>query len=77
MAKPVVDRLEQELSGKAELVRINLMSQMGIDLARRYGIRGTPTLLVFDGAGSVVYTEVGIPNQGAVVAAVSALGNRP
>jgi len=74
MAKPVVDRLEQELSGQAELIRIDLMTRIGLDLARRYGIRGTPMLLVFDGAGSVVYTQAGIPDQGAVLEAVSALG---
>jgi thiol-disulfide isomerase/thioredoxin len=77
VAKPVVDRLEQELTGQAEVIRVNLMSRVGVDLARRYGIRGTPTLLVFDGGGSVVYSEAGIPNQGAVLEAVSALVDLP
>ena len=73
MAKPVVDRLEQELDGEAELIRINLMSEMGLELARRYGIRASPTLLVFDGAGNVVYRQPGIPNVDAVLQAVSGL----
>jgi thiol-disulfide isomerase/thioredoxin len=77
MAKPVVDRLEQELDGQAEVVRINLMSRMGLDLARRYGVRASPTLLVFDGSGAVVYTEAGIPSQQAVLEAVSGLTERP
>jgi thioredoxin-related protein len=77
MAKPVVDRLEQELAGQAQVVRVNLISQTGVDLARRYGVRATPTLLVFDGAGNVVYSQAGIPNRAAVLEAVSALGNQP
>jgi len=73
MAKPVVDRLEQELNGEAELIRINLMSEMGLELARRYGVRASPTLLVFDGAGNVVYRQAGIPRVDAVLQAVSGL----
>jgi thioredoxin-related protein len=71
LAKPVVDRLEQQLQGKAEVIRINLMSQMGATLAGRYGVRASPTLLVFDGVGNVVYSQAGIPNAEAIVQAVS------
>lgn len=73
MAKPVVDRLETELAGQAEVIRVNVMSKLGMTLVKRYGVRATPTLLVFDGAGNVVHTEVGVPNRGAVHAAVTGL----
>jgi thioredoxin-related protein len=69
--------LERELAGQAQVIRVNVMSQMGLDLARRYGIRATPTLLVFDGAGNVVYTQPGIPDQATVLEAVSVLGKGP
>lgn len=71
MAKPVVDRLENELEEQAEVIRVNVMSDLGMTLARRYGVRATPTLLVFDGAGNVVHIEVGVPNRDAVHAAVA------
>ena len=70
MAKPVVDRLETELEGRAEVMRLNLMTQTGQMLAGRYGLRGVPTLYVFDGEGNVVYSQGGIPDRAAVVSAV-------
>ena len=73
MAKPVVDRLEDELRDQAQILRINLLGKLGMTLASRYGIRGTPTLLVFDGAGNVVHREAGVPNREAVRAAVAQL----
>jgi thioredoxin-related protein len=66
-----VDRLEQQLDGQAEVIRVNLMSQMGMTLARRYGVRASPTMLVFDGAGNVVYSQAGIPNATAILQAAN------
>ena len=65
-----MDRIEAELQGEAEVVRLSVMSNPGLTLARRYGVRGVPTLLVFDGNGNVVYARVGPPNVGEVVRAV-------
>lgn len=73
MAKPVVDRIAQQVQDRAELIRVNVATPAGLDVARLYDIRATPTLLVFDGQGNVVYTHVGIPNAGAVVGVVGAL----
>jgi thioredoxin-related protein len=73
VAKPVVDRLENELESQAEVIRVNVMSGLGMTLARRYGVRATPTLLVFDGAGKVVYAQAGVPNRDAIHAAVAEL----
>jgi hypothetical protein len=70
VAKPVVDRLEADLEGRAEVMRLNLMTQIGQTLASRYGLRGVPTLYVFDGEGNVVYSQGGIPDRTAVVLAV-------
>jgi thioredoxin-related protein len=72
VAKPVVDRLEQQLQGQAEVIRVNLMGQMGATLAKRYSVRGVPTMLVFDGEGNVIYSRAGIPNAGAIVQAAAA-----
>lgn len=72
MAKPVVDRLEEELAGRAEVLRIPLISPLGAALADRYAVRGVPTMLVFDGAGQVVYQRAGMPDREAIGAAVDA-----
>lgn len=65
-----MDRLERELEGRAEVVRVDAMTRVGAELARRYGVRGVPTLLVFDGAGQVVYSGVGLPDRQAITTAV-------
>ena len=66
-----MDRLEQQLKGQAEVIRVNLMDQMGATLAGRYSVRAVPTMLVFDGEGNVVYSRAGIPNAGAIVQAAT------
>ena len=73
MAKPVVDRLERDLEGRAEVLRISLISSLGSQLAGRYGVRGVPTMLVFDGAGNVIYAQAGQPDREAIMAAVDSL----
>ncbi len=74
MSKPAVDRLERELDGKAKLLRINVMSQSGLALAREYDVVAVPTFIVFDGKGQVVYAQAGPPDRGAIRAAVTGLG---
>ena len=63
MAKPVVDRLERELEGRARVVRLSLFDAVGQDVARRFDVRGVPTFLVFDAEGTLVGREVGIPDR--------------
>ncbi|MGQ9521871.1 MAG: thioredoxin family protein [Anaerolineae bacterium] len=71
MAKPVVDRLERELNGTAKVLRIDVMSQTGLALAQKYGVRAVPTFVVFDGKGQVVYAQAGLPDRAAIRAAVT------
>lgn len=71
MSKPAVDRLERELSGTAKVLRIDVMSQTGLALAREYGVRAVPTFIVFDGKGQVVYVQAGPPDRAAIRAAVA------
>ncbi len=70
MAKPVVDRLERDLEGRAEVLRVDVLTRAGATLAARYNVRGVPTFMVFDGAGQVVYGRAGTPNREAIEAAV-------
>lgn len=73
MSKPVVDRLEQELEGQAQVLRLNVSSSVNVNLAMRYGVRGVPTFLLLDGAGNVVWGQAGAPNKGKIIAAVNEL----
>ena len=61
LAKPVVNRIEDLLSG------------VGRQAAARYGVRGMPTLVILDGAGQPVYGRYGMPLPGPVVEQVDRL----
>jgi len=66
VAKPIVDGLERDLAGQAKVVRLDLMSSVGQQAAGHFGVRGIPTLVVVDGAGQVVLTQVGLLRPGEV-----------
>ena len=73
MAKPLVDRLETNLAGKAEVIRLDLLSGVGREVAMRYGIHAVPSLVVINGQGDVVYGSYGLPSSGQVIAKVEAV----
>ena len=62
-----MDRIERELSGEAEVIRVNVLSPVGREAINRYGVRGLPTLVVLDGCGEVVALYAGIPRVSRVV----------
>jgi len=41
------------------VVRVSTGSVVGNQIAQRFGVRGIPALLVFDGEGEVVLRQVG------------------
>ena len=65
--------IERDLGGQAKVVRIELLSASGRELARRFDVRAIPTLLVFDGEKNLVHRYEGVPNRKEVVAQVKAL----
>jgi thioredoxin-like negative regulator of GroEL len=73
VAKPIVDGLERDLAGQAKVVRLDLMSSVGQQAAGQFGIRGVPTLVVVDGQGQVVLTQVGLLRPGEVRSQVERL----
>jgi hypothetical protein len=73
LAKPIVDGLERELKGQAQVLRLSVTDDVGAQVAARYNVRGVPTFVLLDGAGSTVLTQVGLPNRGKIVAAVAEL----
>jgi thioredoxin-related protein len=73
VAKPIVDGLEKKLAGKATVIRLDVMSQVGRQAAAYYGVRGMPTLVVVDGNGQSVYSQVGILRPAQVIEQVEAI----
>ena len=73
MAKPIVDGIERDLEGRASVIRLSVVSEVGSRAAQQYGVRGVPTLIIFDGNGQVIETSVGVPNRRSVVAQVIGL----
>ena len=69
-----MDRLERDLEGQAHVLRVNALSGVGRELAARYGVRGVPTFLLFDGAGKLVHHQVGRLDPGRVKAEITAMG---
>jgi thioredoxin-related protein len=47
---------------------------VGRELAARYGVRGVPTFLLFDGAGKMVYYQVGRLDPGRIKSEIEAMG---
>lgn len=74
MAKPVVDRLERDLEGQAQVLRLSAWSSVGRQMAGRYGVRGLPTFLLFDGSGQMSHYQVGRLDADRIKAEIDAQG---
>ena len=57
-----MDGLEADLAGRADVLRVDLLSEIGREAAARYGVCLVPSILVFDGAGNLVQRSEGLPN---------------
>jgi thioredoxin-like negative regulator of GroEL len=73
VAKPIVDGVEKQLTGKAQVIRLDVTSQVGREAAARYGVRGVPTLIVVDGDGQPVDTQVGFIQSDRVIEQVEVI----
>ncbi|MBU0491908.1 MAG: hypothetical protein KKB13_08670 [Chloroflexi bacterium] len=69
----MVDGLERDLGDAARVIRLDVFTPVGQQLAARYGVRGVPTLVVVDSTGSVVQVQAGLPDVGAIKTAVDEL----
>ena len=54
-----MDRLEKDLEGTVQVLRLSAWSSVGRQLGSRFGVRGVPTFLLFDGTGQLVHYQVG------------------
>lgn len=53
---PIVDQISNELEGKLEVYKVNI--DKNPETPTKYGVRGIPTLILFEG-GKPVATKVG------------------
>ncbi len=74
LTKPAFDRIERDLEGRAQFLRLSVVEGAGRELAVRYGVRSLPTLIVLDGDGRVVLEQTGRPSREDVLRAVDRLG---
>lgn len=74
MAKPVVDRLERDLEGQAQVLRLSVWGSVGRQLAARHGVHSVPTFVLFDGQGQMVHHQVGKLDAEQVKAEIDSLG---
>ena len=68
-----MDGLERDLKGKSVVLRLDVSSQLGRQVAGQFGVRGVPTLVVVDGNGRPMLTQVGRPQPAEVQAEVDRL----
>ena len=61
-----MDGLERDLDGQARVVRLSVLSELGREIAQRYGVRGVPTFLIFDGQGELIERQVGFPDRNGI-----------
>ena len=66
-----MDGIEKDLKGRAEVVRLNMLSKVGRELASRYGVPAVPTVLVLDADSKLIYRHTGMPDRREVVAQIS------
>jgi len=62
-----VNGIENELDGVAEVVRVDLWSQLGKQIASRFEVTSAGTTVVLDGSGQEVYRNQGFPNRKKIV----------
>ncbi len=61
-----MDGLEADLYGKVEVLRLDILTEPGRDIAGRFGVRAVPAFILFDRKGHAVEQHSGIPNRDAL-----------
>jgi len=71
-AKPIVDGFEKDLQGRAKVIRLDVSSGLGREIALSYGVTGAPSTVVVSGKGEVVLEHRGIPSRRTIVETATA-----
>jgi thioredoxin 1 len=70
MLSPLLDEIAREQAGAVRIAKVN--SDDNQDLARRFGVRSIPTLLLFNN-GELKETIVGLTSKKSIVSKIEAL----
>lgn len=62
MADSVVNGVKQELKDQVDVIHLNLMSKVGRQAAGKFSVRIVPVTLLFDGQGTMVARQMGMPD---------------
>lgn len=63
--------IENELDGVAEVIRVDLWSQLGKQVAKRFDVTSAGTTVVLNGSGQEVYRHQGFPNRKKIIELVT------
>ena len=66
-AKPIVNGIEKDLRGTAEVIRLDILSDVGQQVAGRYRVDSVPTTVLLGPGNQVAYHHVGMPERGKIV----------
>lgn len=67
MMTPIIEQTKKDLGSDATVLKINIDNNQ--EVARKYGIRSIPTLLIFK-EGNVVWRQSGVPQKEMIVESV-------
>ncbi|ANM31050.1 hypothetical protein ABI59_17915 [Acidobacteria bacterium Mor1] len=67
VAKPIVNGIEKDLKGTAEVIRLNLLGDVGQEAARRYRVSSVPATVLIAPDGQVALRQIGMPDRGEFV----------
>ena len=59
--------IEKDLQDRAKVIRLNILSRLGKEVASLHGVAVVPTTIVLDASGKLTYRHAGLPNRKAVV----------
>ena len=67
MMSPIIDETKKDLGSGATILKIDI--DKNTDVARKYGIRSIPTLVLFK-EGEIVWRQSGVPSKSLIVESV-------
>ena len=66
LAEPIVNGLEEDLSGELIVLRIDILEPVGQELKEEFGVRTTPTFVLLDELGEEAWRQIGTIDDGKV-----------
>ena len=67
MMSPIIEQTKKDLGSDATILKIDI--DKNSDVARKYGIRSIPTLVLFK-EGEIVWRQSGVPTKSLIVESV-------